>query len=504
MSNQMVLVVDDFVAMRDILVYQLKSMGITNVHTAGSGEDALRLLDLWPYTLILSDWSMPGMTGLELLQRVRRHPQLSQVRFVLVTAEVQRERLEAAIAARVDDFLLKPFRSEEFARRIGALLAGRNSAPLPRQATKAQAAPAREAPRILVVDDTPNNLTLVSGLLRDEYQVKLAARGDKALQLCAAAPPDLILLDLLMPEMDGFEVCRRLKADPATAHIPVIFLTAVGDAGRTVAGLELGAVDYVAKPIEPAILKARVAAALRVARAHDALREQMDLALDNARLRDEVERMMRHDLKNPMAAIAGMASRLLDDGGLPPEQQQQVRAIEAAAHDTLEMLQLSNALYRIESGTPDFAVQPVDLPALLLRVAGECRAMAAARGADIALGVAPGAPQAWGNPLLLYSMLHNLVKNAVEAVTQGQAVRVTLDAAGVIGIHNPGVVPKAVRGRFFDKYATHGKRDGCGIGTYSARLIARAHGGDIALETSLPGGTTLTVTLGDISGTTVV
>lgn len=498
MSNQMVLVVDDFVAMRDILVYQLKSTGITNVHTAGSGEDALRLLDLWPYTLILSDWSMPGMSGLELLQRVRRHPQLSQVPFVLVTAEIQRERLEAAIAARVDDFLLKPFRSEEFARRIGALLAGRSPVPLPRHdAAAAQPAPAAGMPRILVVDDTPNNLTLVSGLLRGEYQVKLAARGDKALQLCAASPPDLVLLDLLMPEMDGFEVCRRLKANPDTAHIPVIFLTAVSDVGRTVAGLELGAVDYVAKPIEPAILKARVAAALRVSRAHEALREQMDLALENARLRDEVERMMRHDLKNPLAAIVGMAAQLLDEGGMAPDQLNQVRAIEAAAHDTLDMLQLSNALYRIESGTPDFAVQQVDLPALLLRVTRECRALAAARAAAITASVAPEAPHALGNPLLLYSMVHNLVKNAVEAVADGQAVRIALDSAGVIRIHNPGAVPDAVRARFFDKYATHGKRDGSGIGTYSARLIARAHGGDIALETSEENGTTLTITLGE-------
>lgn len=500
MSNQMVLVVDDFVAMRDILVYQLKSMGITNVHTAGSGEDALRLLDLWPYTLILSDWSMPGMSGLELLQRVRSHPLLAQVPFVLVTAEVQRERLQAAIAARVDDFLLKPFRSEEFARRIGALLAGRGHAPVARPETAALPSPATGAPRILVVDDTPANLTLVSGLLRDAYQVKLAARGDKALQLCAASPPDLILLDLLMPEMDGFEVCRRLKANPDTAHIPVIFLTAVSDAERTVAGLELGAVDYVAKPIEPPILKARVAAALRMSRAHEALREQMDLALENARLRDEVERMMRHDLKNPLAAIAGMAARLLDEGGLPPAQLGQVQAIETAAHDTLDMLHLSNALYRIESGAPDFAVQQVDLAALLLRVATECRPLAAARGATIATSMASDAPQALGNPLLLYSMVHNLVKNAVEAVTEGQLVRIALDTAGVIRIHNPGAVADAVRGRFFDKYATHGKRDGSGIGTYSARLIARAHGGDILLETSVEAGTTLIITLGELTG----
>jgi putative two-component system response regulator len=111
---------------------------------------------------------------------------------------------------------------------------------------------------ILIVDDMPDNLALVSGLLTPDYHVKVAISGAKALQICHPHAPDLILLDIMMPEMDGFEVLRRLRADPATAGIPVIFLTALADARDEERGFALGAVDYITKPISPPIVEARV------------------------------------------------------------------------------------------------------------------------------------------------------------------------------------------------------------------------------------------------------
>ncbi len=120
---------------------------------------------------------------------------------------------------------------------------------------------------ILVVDDTPDNLLLVSDLLRIDYTVKVATSGAKALQICRPHAPDLILLDIMMPEMDGFEVLRRLRADPATAGIPVIFLTALANTRDEEQGFALGAVDYITKPISPPTLLARV-------RSHAALSRQ--------------------------------------------------------------------------------------------------------------------------------------------------------------------------------------------------------------------------------------
>ena len=130
-------------------------------------------------------------------------------------------------------------------------------------------------PTVLVVDDAADNLEVISGLLKGLYKVKVAANGEKGLQIARSdSPPDLILLDIMMPEISGYEVCTQLKADPATHHIPIIFLTALSSAEDERKGLELGAEDYVTKPISPAILLARVKTHLRIKAAVDFLRDK--------------------------------------------------------------------------------------------------------------------------------------------------------------------------------------------------------------------------------------
>src|SRR6186713_459962 len=112
---------------------------------------------------------------------------------------------------------------------------------------------------ILIVDDIPTNIGVISGALKDSYKTKIATNGEKALALASAEDkPDLILLDVMMPEMDGYEVCSRLKADPATREIPIIFLTAMSDAKDETKGFAVGAVDYIHKPFSPTVLLARV------------------------------------------------------------------------------------------------------------------------------------------------------------------------------------------------------------------------------------------------------
>jgi putative two-component system response regulator len=128
---------------------------------------------------------------------------------------------------------------------------------------------------VLVVDDTPDNLSLMSELLMDRYRVKIAASGERALAIVqSATPPDLILLDIMMPGMDGYEVCRQLKANAATGHIPIIFLTAKAGEQDEEFGFSLGAADYITKPISPAVVRARVATHLSVKAAADFLRDQ--------------------------------------------------------------------------------------------------------------------------------------------------------------------------------------------------------------------------------------
>ena len=146
----------------------------------------------------------------------------------------------------------------------------------------ATAQPALSAPKlILIVDDTPLNLGVISGALKDFYKTKVATNGEKALALASAdEKPDLILLDVMMPGMDGYEVCSRLKADPATCEIPVIFLTGQTSVEDETRGFEVGAVDYIHKPFSPAVVKARVRSHILLREARAQLAERL-LALNN-------------------------------------------------------------------------------------------------------------------------------------------------------------------------------------------------------------------------------
>jgi adenylate cyclase len=162
---------------------------------------------------------------------------------------------------------------------------------------------------VLVVDDTPQNLSLMSGLLEDLYIVKLAPSGARALKIVASNPPDLILLDIMMPEMDGYEVCRRLKADPDTCHIPVIFVTAMTEVENEEAGLSLGAVDYITKPVTPAIVLARVRNHLALKAASDTLREKNQLL--------EQERVRTRELLHNILPV-DIATELSETGRVRP------------------------------------------------------------------------------------------------------------------------------------------------------------------------------------------
>ena len=143
--------------------------------------------------------------------------------------------------------------------------------------------------RILVVDDTPANIHVLAETLRADYTVVAATNGQKALQLAVKEPlPDIILLDVMMPGLDGYDVCDRLKGDEATKDIPVIFVTALSEAGDEAKGLGLGAVDYITKPINPSLVKARVRNQLELKRHRDHLRELVDERTRELKLTQEV------------------------------------------------------------------------------------------------------------------------------------------------------------------------------------------------------------------------
>jgi putative two-component system response regulator len=147
--------------------------------------------------------------------------------------------------------------------------------------------PRNERECVLVVDDTPANLDLMKVILQNDYRVKIATNGANALRLARQAPPDLILLDIMMPDMDGYEVCRQLKTDVVTRKIPVIFVTAMGDVDDERRGFEVGAVDYITKPVSPPIVQARVRAQLDLqdqARVLNRLVDQRTRELEHTRM----------------------------------------------------------------------------------------------------------------------------------------------------------------------------------------------------------------------------
>jgi putative two-component system response regulator len=160
-----------------------------------------------------------------------------------------------------------------------------------------------DKPTILVVDDAPDNLSLMSGLLKDLYKVKIANNGERALKVATTGtPPDIILLDIMMPVMDGYETCRQLKENQQTTDIPVIFLTAKAEVEDEMKGFELGAVDYITKPISPPVVLARVNTHLQLKKMRDYLKDQ------NVFLEAEVQRRTKEVVAVQEVTILAMAS----------------------------------------------------------------------------------------------------------------------------------------------------------------------------------------------------
>lgn len=359
-------------------------------------------------------------------------------------------------------------------------------------------APAGERrPTLLIVDDQPANLELLMATLEAQHRVLFATDGSRALELARRFRPDLILLDVLMPGLDGFEVCTRLQREEATARIPVIFLTGRDREEDEARGLALGAVDYITKPFTPALVKARVATHLRLHAALAELAEKNAELERAAELREEVERITRHDLKAPLNTLLGVIELVLEEARLDPDHCELLRRAEAAGYRMLEMINRSLDLYRMETGSYQVQWVAVDLAAVVRKVVADLERHCAGRGVRAAIGGAEREVAVRGEELLLYSMCANLLTNAFQASPEGAEVAIGLEreaGAVTLRIRNRGVVPAAIRDRLFEKYVTSGKPGGTGLGTYSARLIARTLGGEIAAECSDEAGTTTVVT----------
>ncbi len=275
--------------------------------------------------------------------------------------------------------------------------------------------------RVLVVDDITRNLQIVGTMLRNAgYEVMPTTSGAQALERVRVQLPDLILLDLMMPEMDGLEVCHRLKADPLTQQIPVIFLTASNEMEYLVKGFEAGAVDYVTKPFNPPELLARVRTHVELQQARERLRE-----MNNEK--NEFMGIVAHDLRSPLTAIYGFSEVIQQE---PHMDYSELREFAGRIHDTAkrmaEMVQNLLDANRIERGELNFNLAPTDLASLLSLLTESHRARAGAKRQTIHLETESAPVRALVDPNVMVQVMENLLSNAVKYSPPGKNIHVRL------------------------------------------------------------------------------
>ncbi len=266
MSQRSVLVVEDNEKNMK-LVRVLLQMGDYRVLEASDAEAGIDMAREESPDLILMDIQLPGMDGLAATTMIKADPQLQEIPVVALTSYAMEVDKMSAMDAGCDGYLTKPIDTKHFLDVIDTYLP-----PVGGDRPVAHKTPPNNMVRILIVDDDPKNLKLMRGLLaRDNYELSTAADGATALAQVEQNPPDLILLDVIMPGMDGYEVTRRLKAGAATKTIPIILVTALDSPRDRVLGLEAGAEEFLTKPVNPVEIEARIQSMLKLKRYRDQL-----------------------------------------------------------------------------------------------------------------------------------------------------------------------------------------------------------------------------------------
>jgi two-component system sensor histidine kinase/response regulator len=352
---------------------------------------------------------------------------------------------------------------------------------------------------VLIVDDSPDTLTMLSGLLKDDYRIKIASKGEQALAIAASIPPpDLILLDIMMPEIDGYEVCTRLKADAQTKNIPVIFLTAKTDIADEQQGFSLGAVDYITKPISPPILLARVKTHINLKAAYDRLSRLL-------KFREDMVNMIVHDLRNPLSSVSLATELLLNKSNLPLEhQQKKLKSIQTSTQQLQNLVEDLLVKAQLESHALPLNYQPTELCALCETAIATLRESIAQKQINL-ITQYPPAPHRPVNvdAQLFRRAIENLISNAIKFSPSQSEVIVSVaypdDAVAVVAIadQGPGVDLK-LRERIFGKYEIGPMLEGVtqiGLGLAFCKVIVEAHGSTIGVVDNYPRGSIFRIEL---------
>ncbi len=361
----------------------------------------------------------------------------------------------------------------------------------------------QQSDRILVVDDAPDNLFLVQSILQDEgYIVEVADNGTKALDLIQKSPPQLVLLDVMMPGMDGFEVTRIIRAQQRSEtlpFIPILLITAY-DEPSVARGLDIGADDFIRKPVEFDELLARVRSLIR-------LKHSVDERDEIARQREDFVSRLTHDLRTPLVA----ADRMLDLmqqgylGELSEEMQEVVVTMASSNKNLLAMVNQLLEVYRYEAGRKALSFKPTNLLEVAQEVIQSLTPLAEEKGLQLTLQeeTSDSSYVVQGDRLELNRIITNLVGNAIKFTDNG-SVTVLLGGAApeqknpiTITVNDTGPgIPADTQADLFQRFqqGRHG-RSGSGLGLYLSHRIVEAHGGELSCSSEVGKGSSFIVKL---------
>lgn len=349
---------------------------------------------------------------------------------------------------------------------------------------------------ILVVDDEIHNFDVIEALLfKEKYDLKHAADGLQALQLLTEIRPELILLDVMMPTLDGIEVCRRIKADPHNAHIPVVMATALNSKEDMANCLEAGADDFISKPISGLELRARVKSMLRI-------KQQYDILKDTLQMREDLSTTIVHDLRNPIGNIS-FACELLLRGELNKKQRKKVEQILDSGQRLSALTDDLLIMAKMESGKLKLNLTSVNINALVNKVVTDYTYLATNNKIQLATELLKVERNVSIDANLFRRVLENLLSNAIKFSPSSSQViiKVTLlklpEKNIQIQISDRGVgVKDELKQSIFNKYEIGTKFkdiNQIGLGLTFCKMIVDAHQGKIFVEDNQPKGAIFTV-----------
>lgn len=372
---------------------------------------------------------------------------------------------------------------------------------------------------ILIVDDEPNNLKVLFNLLSEyDYIVRAARDGASALESARINPPDLILLDIKMPKMDGYAVCRELKADSRTAHIPIIFVSAMNHVEDIVAAFNSGGVDYVTKPFQFEEVIARVKTHLTLVHQQNKLRwqsEQLELMAQRDRERFEKITQMReqfvrgaaHDLKNPLTLVGGYAEMMLrmEPVRKDPLLKEMVQEIEASGSEMLDLIRNMLDVLRFQN-TVVLEKEKIDLNRIVEDVVITYQSIAYAKDIDLDYSSQYSEIYVDADAKLIQRVVENLVSNAIKYSPNNTHIHVSTtcqEGKAVMLVSDQGYgIPEYEMPLLFDPFyraeSTSDKADGTGLGLSIAKEIIDQHGGHIEVASQEGEGSEFKVMLASI------